>query len=70
MNTNHCAQFVGVFGSETFAFCSAQNKVLMDKLAIPASLRERDHAALVSHVRVKDVSAYAEAAGEGESLRW
>ncbi|KAI0035933.1 hypothetical protein K488DRAFT_82545 [Vararia minispora EC-137] len=62
--------FVAVFGNETLAFCSARNKPLADKLAIPASPRDREQTVLVSHVFVKNVDAYIETAVEGESVRW
>ena len=63
-------QFVAVYGQETVVFCASQDAAFVDKLAISSTLKHFARTIVASHVRVQDVSAYAEAAGEAENVHW
>ncbi|KAI0054161.1 hypothetical protein FA95DRAFT_1568406 [Auriscalpium vulgare] len=58
--------FIVMAGAEIVASCSATNQAFVEKLKVPAQLRGLGETVIVSHVRVVNGNAYANAAGQAE----
>jgi hypothetical protein len=56
--------------SEVLACCSSTNEDYTKKLALPTALRGLSETVVVSHVKVANYSAFADAAAQAESVRW
>jgi uncharacterized protein YbjT (DUF2867 family) len=56
--------------SELLACCSSTNEDYTKKLALATALRGLSGTVVVSHVKVADYSAFADAAAQAESVRW
>jgi uncharacterized protein YbjT (DUF2867 family) len=56
--------------SELLACCSSTNEDYTEKLALAAALRGLSGTVVVSHVKVTDYSAFADAAAQAESVCW
>lgn len=57
-------------GVEIFAFCSADNALINQRLNIPSLLLGQPEDLLVSRVIIENYSAYADAALHADSRRW
>ncbi|VDC00651.1 unnamed protein product [Peniophora sp. CBMAI 1063] len=64
------SMLVAVYGADTLAFCAVQSASVCGKLKIPTSLRDFANTILAAHVRVQNVSAYADAAVKAENVAW
>jgi len=62
--------FVVMASSEVLACCSSTNEDYTKKLALPTVLRGLSETVVVSHVKVANYSAFADAAAQAESVRW
>jgi uncharacterized protein YbjT (DUF2867 family) len=56
--------------SELLACCSSTNEDYTKKLALAAALRGLSGTVVVSHIKVANYSAFADAAEQAESVRW
>jgi len=56
--------------SEVLACCSSTNDDYTKRLALAAALRGLSETVVVSHVKVADYSAFADAAAQAENVRW
>ena len=56
--------------SEVLACCSSKNEDYTKKLALATALRGLSETVVVSHVKVANYSAFADAAAQAESVRW
>jgi hypothetical protein len=56
--------------SEILACCSSTNEDYTKKLALASALRGLSRTVVVSHVKVIDYSAFADAAAQAETVRW
>ena len=56
--------------SELLACCSSTNEDYTKKLALPATLRGLSGTVVVSHVKVVNYSAFADAAAQAENVGW
>ncbi|KAF8478593.1 hypothetical protein DFH94DRAFT_750912 [Russula ochroleuca] len=62
--------FVVMASSELLACCSSTNEDYTKKLALAAALRGLSGTVVVSHIKVANYSAFADAAEQAESVRW
>ncbi|KAF9464785.1 hypothetical protein BDZ94DRAFT_1255878 [Collybia nuda] len=62
--------FVAMAGAEVFAFCSAGNSLISQRLNLPPSLLGHPEDIFVSRVIIENYSAYADAALHADSRRW
>ena len=63
-------QFVVMASSEVLACCSSANEGHTKKLALTPSLEGLSETVVVSHVKVVNYSAFADAAALAENVRW
>lgn len=56
--------------SEILACCSSTNEDYTEKLALASTLRGLSGTVVVSHVKVANYSAFADAAAQAETVRW
>jgi hypothetical protein len=56
--------------SEVLACCSSTNEDYTKKLTLATALRGLSGTVVVSHVKVANYSAFADAAAQGENVRW
>jgi hypothetical protein len=56
--------------SEVLACCSSTNEDYAKKLTLATALRGLSGTVVVSHVKVANYSAFADAAAQGENVRW
>ncbi|KAI0256791.1 hypothetical protein BJV78DRAFT_1166968 [Lactifluus subvellereus] len=62
--------FVVMASSEVLACCSSTNRGYTKKLALATSLQGLSGTVVVSHVKVANFSAFADAAAQAENIRW
>ena len=63
-------QFVVMASSEVLACCSSTNEDYAERLALTTALRGLTETVVVSHVKVANYSAFADAAAQAETVRW
>ena len=57
-------------GDKIVACCSSTNQALGQTLGIPSALQGLAENVVVSHVKIRDYSAFADAAVQADVLRW